>query len=143
MAIKFNKKNAIEFANYIYTENKHGVSFAKLCKGELAQKTGGKSVHCAIGAAYAWFVNTKMPKGDEYHSKHGVTPENQNARAIDALVKVANLKYEDAAEDFAAALAECMTRMTVQTHSVKRIRRGSSIEHSVLPTFGAMKSFLF
>lgn len=58
-AIPFNKKNALAFANRIFSENKNGtVTLTKLCTGNLIDPDDAQ-VHCAIGEAYYTFVNTR------------------------------------------------------------------------------------
>jgi hypothetical protein len=112
----FNKKNAIAFGEGIFS-TKHGViSCVKLCDGQLQDgKDGKRTMHCAVGEAYATFVNPSLrtvlrkdePRGVE--GKWSVS-EGSTGAAIDALVEAANLKDNTNGSRYALgeALSNCM-----------------------------------
>jgi len=116
----FNKKNAIWFADQIYSENKNEIQFTKLCCEALEAKESRK-LHCAVGEAYAVFVKPSLreilkhdkpsPKLlSKYVSKWGADSDGSTGAAIDALVEKAELKNntDDGRNNLAAALSACV-----------------------------------
>lgn len=81
----FNKKNAVAFGDGIFS-TKHGViSCVKLCSAELqGDRDGNRTMHCAVGEAYATFVNPSLKNVNQKNDPTG--------SAIQALVERANLK---------------------------------------------------
>lgn len=97
---KFDKKNALAFAEELYSEKDGEVRFLKLCSGELSNgKAGKRTMHCAVGEAYFKFVSQDMRqvlsydlKEKEYDSELCPQSDGSTAAAIDALVAKAALK---------------------------------------------------
>lgn len=62
-----NKKNAIEFANYLYDEKNDGkktyCSYVAMCDGELKEYGGKNPLSCVLGEAYLWFVDNNLSVG--------------------------------------------------------------------------------
>jgi hypothetical protein len=115
----FNKKNAQAFGNSIFSDKGGVITCVKLCDGELYGKEGKHTLHCAVGEAYATFVNhslkSVLQKDDEedcYISKYNamINSAGSTAAAIDALVEVAKLKNDNiiGRSDLASALDSCM-----------------------------------
>lgn len=109
----FNKVNAKAFADMIYSDKGGVVTFLKLCEGTLVNgKDGGRTTHCAIGEAYHTFVNSNVKavdKDQDYDSEYdGVECEGPTAKAIDALVAIAQLKSPSKKAALAHALDNCV-----------------------------------
>ena len=113
---KLNKRNAEGFADFIFSEQRGVISCVKLCQDTLQNSD---RVHCAIGEAYATFVNPSLKsvlsKDDlvnEYVSKYiPNTSDGSTGAAIDALVDVANVKDKtpEGKKQLAKALFTCVS----------------------------------
>lgn len=109
----FNKKNAQEFAESIFSTKGGLITCVKLCEGSLQEgKDGNRTMHCAIGEAYFTFVNPSLKlvlqkdrNKNDYRSKYGASTEGSTGAAIDALVDIASLKKNDDANRCALAKA--------------------------------------
>jgi len=59
-----NKKNALEFADYLFSENVNGknvsVSCVKMCSYSLKENATKNSLSCILGEAYMYFVDPKF-----------------------------------------------------------------------------------
>jgi hypothetical protein len=119
--LPFNKANATAFGQAIYSEEGNSITFTRLCDGALEDRTGNKTVHCAIGEAYFQFVNHNLKSelklddcgNRQYESKYGATAAYDDAAtklAIDSLVDVAALKSDSRASKkrLATALSLCV-----------------------------------
>lgn len=102
----FNKKNAEQFAEMLYTDRDGVVTFTKLCSGVLANgKDGKRTLHCAIGEAVFHFVNPRASVLRKKDDGDGATNE-----AINHLVRVAVLKNRNEANEgnLESALKACV-----------------------------------
>ncbi len=59
-----NKKNALEFADYLYSEKSDGkkqfCSYVKMCQGSLTDSAKKNPLSCILGEAYIYFINSKL-----------------------------------------------------------------------------------
>lgn len=58
--VPLNKKNALAFADRLFSDKNGEVKLVKLCFGRLTEKDGRQLLHCAIGEAYANFVSPRF-----------------------------------------------------------------------------------
>jgi hypothetical protein len=122
----FNKKNAVAFGESIFSTKGGMITCVKLCDGSLQDgKDGSKTMHCAVGEAYATFVNPSLRSvlrkddlSSGYDGKYSGSDGSTGA-AIDALVETAKLKKNDDASRRAlgAALEECVNTNDDTDHS--------------------------
>ena len=118
-APKLNKHNAEGFADFLFSEKRGVISCVKLCQDSLQEgKDGNRHMHCAIGEAYATFVNPSLRSVlrkdsliEEYVSEYlSSQAEGSTGAAIDALVDVANIKDKtpQGKQQLAKALFTCV-----------------------------------
>lgn len=116
--LELNKKNAQDFGRLLFSDEAGVVSFLKLCDSSLQRgKSGGRSLHCAVGEAYLTFAGQSLKpiiqldrRKEPYDSKYSIDSEGSTAAAIDALVEVAVLKSNkpELRQKLAEALDDCM-----------------------------------
>jgi len=123
----FNKKNALIFANKLYSENKDEINYIKLCNGYITEPPchpnackdqklfkRKKYLHCVVGEAYFHFVSHKMgwvDDADENNYLGKYTGVGSTGKAIESLVEKAILKNstDNNRKAFAKALFRCVS----------------------------------